>query len=69
MEGEERCIQVLVGKPEGKRPRRRPRRRWEDNIKMVLQEVRYGDMDCIELAQDRDRWWALVNAVMNLRFP
>ena len=47
----------------------RPRRSWEDNIKMDLQEMGCGDMDCIELAQDRDRWWALVNAVMNFRFP
>jgi hypothetical protein len=58
---------VLVGKPEGKRPLRRPRRRWEDNIKSYLQEVGCGGMDCIELAQDRNRWRALVNAVMNLR--
>jgi len=57
----------LVGKPEGKRPLGRPRRRWEDNIKMGLQEVGYGDMDWIELAGDGDRWRALVNAVMNLR--
>jgi hypothetical protein len=57
---------VLVRKPEGKRPFGIPRRRWEDNFKMDLQEVGYGD---IELAQDRDRWRALVNAVMNLRFP
>jgi len=56
---------VLVGKPEGKRPLRRPRRRWEDNIKMDLQEVGGGGMDGIQLAQDRDRWRALVNAVMN----
>ena len=60
---------VLVGKPEGKRPLRRPRRRWEDNIKMDLQEVGCGGMDWIELAQDRDRWLALVTAVMNLRVP
>ena len=60
---------VLVGKPEGKRPLGRPRRRWEDNIKMDLQEVGCGGMDWIELAQERERWRALVNAVMNLRVP
>ena len=59
---------VLVGKPEGKRPLGRPRRRWEDNIRMDLQDVGGGG-DWIELAQDRDRWWALVNTVMNLRVP
>ena len=69
-DGEEKGVySVLVGKYEGKRPLGRPRRRWEDNIKMDLQEVGYGDMDWIELAQDRDRWRALVNAVMNLRVP
>jgi hypothetical protein len=60
---------VLVGKLEGKRALGRPRRRWEDNIKMDLQEVGCGGMDWIELAQDRNRWRALVNAVMNLRVP
>jgi len=60
---------VLVEKPEGKRPLGRPRRRWEDNIKMDLQEVGCGGMDWIELAQDMDRWQALVNAVMNFRIP
>ena len=60
---------VLVGKPEVKRPLGRPRRRWEDNIKMDLQKVRCGGMDWIELAQDRDRWRALVITVMNLRVP
>jgi hypothetical protein len=58
---------VLVGKPECKRPLGRPRLRWEDNIKMDLQEVECGGMDWIESAQDRDRWRALVSAVMNLR--
>jgi hypothetical protein len=58
-----------VGKPEGKRPLGRPRRRWEDNIKMDLQEVGCRGVDWIELAEDRDRWRALVNAVMNLRVP
>jgi hypothetical protein len=60
---------VLVGKPEGNRPLGRPRCRWEGNIKMDLQEARCGGMDCFEVAQDRDRWRALVNAVMNLQVP
>ena len=61
---------VLVGRPGGKRPLVRPRGRWEGNIKMDLQEVGCGGgMDWIELAQDRDRWRTLVNAVMNLRVP
>ena len=55
--------------PEGKRTLERPRRRWQDNIKMDLQEVGCGGMDWIELAQDGDRWWALVTAVMNLWVP
>ena len=58
---------VLVGKPEGKRPLGRPRCRWEDNIKLDLQEVRWGSLDWIDVAQDSYRWWALVNAVMNLQ--
>jgi hypothetical protein len=62
--GEDRGVhRVLVGKPEGKRPMGRQRRRWEDNIKMDLQEVGGGRGDWIELAQDRDRWWALVGMV------
>jgi hypothetical protein len=66
--GEEREVyRVLVGKPEGKRPLGRPRRRWEDNIRMDLQEVGCGGMDWIKLAQERDKWRALLNAVMNLR--
>jgi hypothetical protein len=68
--GERRgTCRVLMGKPEGKRPLGRPTRRWKDNIKMDLQEVRCGDMDRIELGQDRDRWQALVTAVLNLRVP
>jgi hypothetical protein len=59
---------TLLRRPEGRRPLGRPRRRWEDNIKMDLQEVGWG-MDWIELALDRERWSAVVNAVMNLRVP
>ena len=60
---------VLVWKPEGKRPLGRPRRRWQDNIKMELQEVGGACGDRMELAQDRDRWRALVSTVMNIRVP
>ena len=68
--GEERGVyRVLVGKPEGRRPLVRPRRRWADNIRMDLQEVGCGYMDWSGLAQDRDRWRTLVSAVMNLRVP
>jgi hypothetical protein len=68
--GERRGVyRVLVGKHEGKRPLERPRCRWDDNIKMDLQEVGCWGMVWIELAQDRDRWWVLVNAVMYLRVP
>jgi hypothetical protein len=58
-----------VGKSEGKRPLGSLRRRWEYNIKMDLQKVGFEGMDWIELAQDKDRWWACVNAIMNLRVP
>jgi len=68
--GEGRGVhRVLVGKPEERRPLGRPRCRWEDNIKMDLQEVGGGFMDWLELAQDRDSWWALVSMVMNFRIP
>ena len=67
--GEERgAYRVLVGKPEGKRPLGRPRRRWVDNIRMDIQEVGCGYVDWIGLAQDRDRWRTLVSAVMNFGF-
>ena len=68
--GEARGVQrVLVGKPEGKRPSGRPRRRWEDHIKMYLQQVGGGCGDWMELAQDRDRWRALVSMVRYLQVP
>jgi hypothetical protein len=60
---------ILVGRPEGRRPLGRPRRRWEDNIKIDLREIGFGDVDWIHWAEDRDRWRALVNTVMNLRVP
>jgi hypothetical protein len=68
--GERRgAYRAFVGKSEGRRPLGRPRCRWEDNIEMDLREVGWGDMDWINLAQDRDRWRALVNAVVNLQVP
>ena len=67
--GEETVCRVLVEKPEVKRPLVIPRRRWEDNIKVDLQEVGCVGMDWIDLSQNRDIWWALVNVVMNLRVP
>jgi hypothetical protein len=60
---------VLVGRPEGRRPLGRHRRRWEDDISMYLREIGFGDVDWIHWAQDRDRWRALVNTVMNLPVP
>jgi ribosome biogenesis protein Nip4 len=60
---------ILVGRPEGRRPLGRSRRRWEDNIKTDLRKIGFGDVDWIHWVQDRDRWWALVNTVMNLRVP
>jgi hypothetical protein len=68
--GEKRnAYRILVGKPDGKRPLGRPRRRWVDKIKMVLREIGWEGMGWIDLAQDRDQWRALVNTVMNLRVP
>ena len=67
--GRERCAQGFSGETEGKRPLGRPRRRWEDNIKMDLQEVGRGCGDWMKLAKDRDRWQARVNTVMNFRVP
>jgi hypothetical protein len=66
--GEQRNVyRVLMGKSEGKRPLERPRRRWEDGYRMDFREIGWGSVDWIQLAQDRDRWRALVNTVMNLR--
>jgi hypothetical protein len=67
MRDRRRAYRVLVGRPEGRKPLVRPRRRWEDNIKMDLQEVGWGGINWIDMAQDRDRWRAVVSAVMNLR--
>jgi hypothetical protein len=68
--GEKRnAYRLLVGKPEGRRPLGRPRHRWLDNIRMDLVQVEWGDVDWIDLAQDRDRWRVLVNSVLNLWIP
>jgi hypothetical protein len=69
MEEKRNAYRLLVGKPEGRRPLGRPRRRWLDNIRMDLVEEGWGDVDWIGLAQDRDRWGALVNSALNLRVP
>jgi len=66
---QERCIEGLGRRPEGRRPLGRPRHRWEDNIKMGLQEVEWGGMGWIVVSQDRDRVWALAKVVMNLQVP
>jgi hypothetical protein len=67
--GKTNAYRILVGKPEGKRPLQRPKRRWVDNIKMDLREIGWDTMDWIDLAQDRDQWRALLNTKMNLRVP
>jgi hypothetical protein len=69
MEEKRSACRLLVGKPEGRRPLGRPRRRWLDNIRMDLVEVGWGDVNWIGLVQDRDRWRVLVNSVLNLRVP
>jgi hypothetical protein len=69
MEEKRNAYRLLVGNPEGKRPLGRPRRKWVDNIRMDVGEVRWGDVDWIGLAQDRNRWRPLVNSVLNLRVP
>jgi hypothetical protein len=67
--GNRNAYMIIMGMPEGKRPLGRPRRRWVDNIKIDLRDTGWNGMDWIDLAQDRDQWMALVNAVMNLRVP
>jgi hypothetical protein len=69
MGGKRNAYRMLVGKPEGKRPLRRPRRRWVDNIQMDLRDIEWGHIDWIDLAKDRDQWRALVNTVMYFRVP
>jgi hypothetical protein len=69
MEEKRKAYRLMVGKPEGKRPLGRPTHRWVDNIRMDLGEVKWNDVDWIGLAQDRNRWRALVNSVLNLRLP
>jgi hypothetical protein len=64
-----KAYSTLVGKPERKRPLGRPRRRWADNIKMDLRNIGWGGMNCIDVAQDRDKWRVLVNTVINFRVP
>ena len=68
-ERQERAYRILVGRPDKKKTLGGPTHRWEDNINMDLQDVQWGGINWIDLALDRDRWWALVNAVMNLRVP
>jgi hypothetical protein len=67
MGGKRKAYRIFVGKPEGKRPLGRPRRRWENNIKVDLREIGWGGTDWIDLAQDRDQWRALLNTGMNIR--
>jgi hypothetical protein len=66
---DENAYRILVGKPEGKRPLRRPRRRWVDNVKIDLRGIGWAGVEWIDLAQDRDQWRALVNTMTNLRVP
>jgi hypothetical protein len=69
MEAKRNAYRILVGRPEGKRPLGRPRRRWVDNVKMDVREIGWGGMDWIDLAENRDQWRVLVNTLMNLRLP
>jgi hypothetical protein len=69
MEEKRNVYRILVGKPEGKRPLGRPRRRWVDNIKMDLREIGWYGVDWMDMSQDREQWRALVNTVLNLRVP